>query len=171
MRVSGVKDLDNSGFVRMFMKVMLCENADWLLSEEAFSIYASCMYHPTYKDYKGQMDDLLCDPSTKVFVYEDQGRKTGMIILKFSDAAAEIIGIAVSVDARRKGIGKQLIRRVMELDDLECVKAQTDDDSIGFYRKCGFSEEKIVIEYPDGPAVRYNCVLHKQTTSSLTGYH
>ena len=150
------------------MKVMLCENADWLLSKEAFSIYASCMYHPTYKDYKGQMDDLLCDPSTKVFVYEDQGRKTGMIILKFSDAAAEIIGIAVSVDARRKGIGKQLIRRVMELDDLECVKAQTDDDSIGFYRKCGFSEEKIVIEYPDGPAVRYNCVLHKQTTSDLT---
>ena len=149
------------------MKVMLCENADWLLSEEAFSIYASCMYHPTYKDYKGQMDDLLCDPSTKVFVYEDQGRKTGMIILKFSDAAAEIIGIAVSVDARRKGIGKQLIRRVMELDDLECVKAQTDDDTIGFYRKCGFSEEKIVIEYPDGPAVRYNCVLHKQTNSDL----
>ena len=90
-----------------------------------------------------------------------------MIILKFSDAAAEIIGIAVSVDARRKGIGKQLIRRVMELDDLECVKAQTDDDSIGFYRKCGFSEEKIVIEYPDGSAVRYNCVLHKQTTSGL----
>ena len=124
-------------------------------------IYTSCMYHPTYKDYKGQMDDTLCDPSTKVFVYEDQGRKTGMIILKFSDAAAEIIGIAVSVDARRKGIGKQLIRRVMELDDLECIKAQTDDDSIGFYRKCGFSEEKIVIEYPDGPAVRYNCVLYK----------
>ena len=81
-----------------------------------------------------------------------------MIILKFSDAAAEIIGIAVSVDARRKGIGKQLIRRVMELDDLECVN----------YRKCGFSEEKIVIEYPDGPAVRYNCVLHKQTTSGLS---
>ena len=160
-------EMKKSTFVRMFMKVMLCENADWLLSEEAFSIYASCMYHPTYKDYKGQMDDLLCDPSTKVFVYEDQGRKTGMIILKFSDAAAEIIGIAVSVDARRKGIGKQLIRRVMELDDLECVKAQTDDDSIGFYRKCGFSEEKIVIEYPDGPAVRYNCVLHKQTTSDL----
>ena len=49
----------------------------------------------------------------------------------------------------------------MELDDLECVKAQTDDDSIGFYRKCCFSEEKIVIEYPDGPAVRYNCILYK----------
>ena len=143
------------------MKVMLCEDADWLLSEEAFSIYASCMYHPTYEEYKAQMEDYLHDSTVKVFVCENRGKRIGMIILKFSDAAAEIIGIAVSVDARRKGIGKQLIRRVMELDDLECVKAQTDDDSIGFYRKCGFSEEKIVIEYPDGPAVRYNCVLYK----------
>ena len=70
---------------------MLSENTEWLLSEEAFSIYASCMYHPTYEEYK----------------------------------------------------------------------AQTDDGSIGFYRKCGFSEEKTVVEYSDGPAVRYNCVLYK----------
>ena len=28
-------------------------------------------------------------------------------------------------------------------------------------------EEKIVIEYPDGAAARYNCVLHKQTYSCL----
>ena len=153
--------LYKSGFVMMVMKKMLCEDTDWLLSEEAFSIYASCMYHPTYKDYKGQMDDLLCDPSTKVFVYEDQGRKTGLMVLKISEDAAEIIGIAVSDNARRKGIGTQLIQRVMESEDLKSVKAQTDDDSIGFYRKCGFSDERIVIEYPDGAAVRYNCVLHK----------
>ena len=151
------------------MRVLLCEDADWLMSEEAFSIYASCMYHPTYEDYKAQMEDCLTDSSVNVFVCEHRDKKTGMMVLKLSEAAAEIVGIAVSDNARRKEIGKQLIQRVMELDDLECVKAQTDDDSIGFYRKCGFSEEKIVIEYPDGPAVRYNCVLHKQTTSSLQG--
>ncbi len=143
------------------MKVMLCVDADWLLSEEAFSIYASCMYHPTYKDYKAQMEDYMHDSSTKVFVCEDQGRKTGMMVLKLSEDAAEIIGIAVSENARRKGIGKQLIRRVMESENLGSVKAQTDDDSIGFYRSCGFSEERIVIEYPDGSAVRYSCVLDK----------
>ena len=38
------------------MKVLLCEDADWLLSEEAFSIYASCMFQPTYEDYKAQME-------------------------------------------------------------------------------------------------------------------
>ena len=143
------------------MKVMVCEDADWLLSEEAFSIYASCMYHPTYKDYKAQMENYLSDSSTKLFVYEDRVRKTAMMVLKLSDDAAEIIGIAVSENARRNGIGKQLIQSVMESGNLESIKAQTDDDSIGFYRKCGFSEERIVIEYPDGSAVRYNCVLHK----------
>ena len=142
------------------MKVLLCEDADWLLSEEAFSIYASCMYHPTYDEYKTQMEDYLLDSSVKVFVSENRGRKTGMMVLKLSEAAAEIVGIAVSDNARRKGIGKQLIQRVMKSENLESVKAQTDDDSIGFYRKCGFSEERIVIEYSDGSVVRYNCVLH-----------
>ena len=142
------------------MKVAVCEDADWLLSEEAFSIYASCMYHPTYDEYKTQMEDYLLDSSVKVFVSENRGRKTGMMVLKLSEAAAEIIGIAVSDNARRKGIGKQLIQRVMKSENLESVKAQTDDDSIGFYRKCGFSEERIVIEYSDGSVVRYNCVLH-----------
>ena len=142
------------------MKVLLCEDVDWLLSEEAFSIYASCMYHPTYDEYKTHMEDYLLDSSVKVFVSENRGRKTGMMVLKLSEAAAEIIGIAVSDNARRKGIGKQLIQRVMKSDNLESVKAQTDDDSIGFYRKCGFSEERIVIEYSDGSVVRYNCVLH-----------
>ena len=149
------------------MKVLLCEDADWLLSEEAFSIYASCMFHPTYEEYKAQMEDCLTDSSVKVFVCEYRGRKTGMMILKLSEAAAEIIGIAVSYNVRRKGIGKQLIQCVMELQNLESVKAQTDVDSIGFYRKCGFSEEKTIIGYPDGSAVRYNCVLNKLTTSSL----
>ena len=29
------------------MKVAVCEDTDWLLSEEAYSIYAPCMY-PSY---------------------------------------------------------------------------------------------------------------------------
>ncbi len=84
-----------------------------------------------------------------------------MLVLMLSKTDAEIVGIAVSENARRKGIGKRLIRSVMASENLESVKAQTDDDSIAFYRKCGFSEQKTVVEYPDGSAVRYNCVLQK----------
>ena len=125
------------------MKVAVCEDTDWLLSEEAYSIYAPCMYHPTCEDYKTQMEGFLQASSVKVFVCEDRNRKTGMMVLKFSEAAAEIIGIAVSEKLRRR------------------IEAQTDDDSIGFYRRCGFSEEKSIIDYPDGSVVRYNCILNK----------
>lgn len=143
------------------MRVLLCEDADWLMSEEAFSIYASCMYHPTYEDYKAQMEDYLLDSSVKVFVCENRGKRKGMMVLKSSGVAAEIIGIAVSDNARHKGIGKELIQSVIKSEEIERIKAQTDDGSIGFYRKCGFSEEKTVVEYSDVSAVRYNCVLYK----------
>ena len=88
--------------MRMVMKALLCEDTDWLLSEEAFLIYAPCMFHPTYEEYKTKMEDCLTDSSVKVFVIEYQGRKTGMMVLNLSEADAEIIGIAVSANARRK---------------------------------------------------------------------
>ena len=81
------------------------------------------------------------------------------MVLYYSDTFTEIIGIAVSNKYRHQGIGRQLIQSVMDSENLKSVKAQTDDDSIGFYRKCGFTEEKIIMEYPNGATVRYNCVL------------
>ena len=143
------------------MKVAVCEDTDWLLSEEAYSIYAPCMYHPTCEDYRTQMEGFLQASSVKVFVCENRGKRIGMMVLKSSGVAAEIIGIAVSDNARHKGIGKELIQSVIKSEEIERIKAQTDDGSIGFYRKCGFSEEKTVVEYSDGSAVRYNCVLYK----------
>ena len=143
------------------MSVMLCIDEDWLLSEEAFLLYASCMYQPRYENFKKQMEDLINDPSVRVYVCKSRGEKTGMMVLKFSDSGAEIIGIAVPEKFRRRGIGRNLIQFAMESEDVKWIEAQTDDDSVGFYRKCGFTEERIVVDYPDGSVVRYNCVLCK----------
>ena len=143
------------------MNVRACVDKYWLLSEGAFLLYAPCMYQPRYENFKKQMEDFISNPSVRVYVCESQGRKTGMMVLRISDSAAEIIGIAVSEKERRQGIGRYLVQYVMKSDGLERIHAQTDDDSIEFYRKCGFTEERIVIDYPDGSAVRYNCVLNK----------
>ena len=159
--MSGAEDLDNSVFMRMSMKVKLCSDRDWLLSQEAYMLYAPCMYHPAYDDFKKQMESLLNDQSVRVYVSESRGKKTGMMVLKYSNAVAEIIGIAVSEKFRCRGIGRHLIQFVMESERLEMINAQTDDDSVGFYRKCGFAVERIVVDYPDGSVVRYNCVLNK----------
>ena len=143
------------------MNVVLCIDADWLLSQEAFLLYAPCMYQPRYEDFRKQMEGFLTDRSVRIYVCEDRGKKTGMAVLKFSDSAAEIIGIAVSEKLRRRGIGSHLIQFVMESESLDRIDAQTDDDSVGFYRKCGFTAEKLIVEYPDGSVARYNCVLSK----------
>ncbi|MCR5323516.1 MAG: GNAT family N-acetyltransferase [Lachnospiraceae bacterium] len=143
------------------MNDLIFSDKSWLLSEEAFSIYSHCMYHATYEDFKAQMDIYLSNPSIKVFVYENRDIKAAMMVLDTSGNTAEIIGIAVSDKFQHRGIGKQLIQNVMESENLESIKAQTDDDSIGFYRKCGFTDERVELKYPDGLAVRYNCVLRK----------
>ena len=141
----------------------------WLTSKEAFSIYAPCMYQPTYEDYKALMEKFLSDPSVKIFVCDMDGEKAGILVLKEIEAAegsetgveAEILRIAVRKDLRGKGIGKEMVCQVMEAEHLKRITAQTDDDAIGFYRKSGFEEERVVIEYPNGSVVRYNCIRRK----------
>ena len=148
-------------------EIIRCMEKHWLTSEEAFSIYAPCMYQPTNEDYKALMEKYLSDPSVKIFVCDMDGEKTGILVMKEIEAAegsetgveAEILGIAVRKDLRGKGIGKEMVCQVMETEHLQKIKAQTDDDAIGFYRKSGFEEERVVIEYPNGSVVRYNCRL------------
>ena len=143
------------------MKTVLCSDRDWLLSQEAYMLYAPCMYHPAYDDFRKQMEGFLNDPSVRIFVCENQGEKAGMMVLKYTNAGAEIIGIAVPEKLRRRGIGRYIIQFVLQSESLERLEAQTDDDSVGFYRKCGFALEKIIVDYPDGSVARYNCVLCK----------
>ena len=143
------------------MSTLLFSDRDWLTSKEAFSIYAPCMYQPKYEDFVAQMEEYFSDPSVKIFVCETEGDKAGILVLKEDGYEAEILGIAVKESLRKKGIGKDMVYQVMEIEYLKRITAQTDDDAIGFYRNSGFEAEKVVIEYPDGSAVRYNCVFQK----------
>ena len=141
------------------MDMALCNDKDWLQSQEAFSIYASCMYQPTYDAFKNRMKSYVSDASVKIYVCTENGDRIGILVLQTSSEEAEIMGIAVSDHFRKRGIGRRMILQVMEQERFKCMKAQTDDDAVGFYRSCGFRDEMTIVEYPDGRAVRYNCIL------------
>lgn len=47
----------------------------------------------------------------------------------------------------------------MEKECLHSLIAQTDNDAVGFYRKCGFITREEIKKYPDGIVDRYNCRL------------
>ena len=140
--------------------IQLCSNSDWLFSEEAFSIYAVCMYQPTFEAYKKRMKSYASSPFMRIYVNVTDHQITGILVIDRSKQIPEIVGIAVA--EQKHGIGKKLILEAMRLERLDRIFAQTDEDAVGFYRKCGFSAERIVKAYPDGVAVRYQCFLSNQ---------
>jgi ribosomal protein S18 acetylase RimI-like enzyme len=71
----------------------------------------------------------------------------------------EILNIAVNPNDRKRGIGNSLIISLQQRYKMP-IKAETDDDAVGFYRKCGFETEAFIKTYPNGECKRYKCVLH-----------
>jgi len=56
------------------------------------------------------------------------------------DGAVYIANIAVTEECRGQGIGRAVVAALREKYALP-IELETDDDAIGFYRKCGFDAE------------------------------
>ena len=70
----------------------------------------------------------------------------------------EISNIAVSPDARDHGTGKAMIFELQQKYKMK-VEAETDDDAVGFYLKCGFKAKAFIKTYSHVECRRYKCVL------------
>ena len=73
----------------------------------------------------------------------------------------EILGIAVDLSARGKGIGSYMIKQVINNYDSLSVYAETDNDAVGFYQKNGFNITAFSEIYDGKTVVRYRCKLIK----------
>ena len=161
-------------------EVTPCTDREWILSEDAYKIYVSCMYEPTYEKYLETMKGLLKSPSVEIYVYRTGHYIAGMLVLDGKSGVAglnqtdignasktpdaEIIGIAVDPGCRHFGIGRKLIRKVTESSRFDSLYAQTDDDAVDFYRSCGFAVTAEVKQYPDGEVTRYHCLWKREKT-------
>ena len=161
-------------------EVTPCTDREWILSEDAYKIYASCMYEPAYEKYLETMKGLLKSPSVEIYVYRTGHYIAGMLVLDGKSGVAglnqtdignaskapdaEIIGIAVDPGCRHFGIGRKLIRKVTESGRFDSLYAQTDDDAVDFYRSCGFAVTAEVKQYPDGEVTRYHCLWKREKT-------
>lgn len=126
-----------------------------LRGEAAYAIYRHCMYMPTRSGYEARLDALLRGP---VYGARAGGRLVGIIALTAPvGGAAEIAGIAVAEDARAQGLGRWMIARAARAEGLARLTAETDDEAVGFYRRCGFSVRRIERDYGEGPVVRWLC--------------
>lgn len=119
-----------------------------LYTEAAYAVYSDCMYKPDYQKYLQHISepDILC------FGAFHEGELSGILIIK----EGEILGIAVHQRVRGHGLGRSLIAHAAQ--HFSTLSAETDDDSVGFYRSCGFECTRFERVFPDGISVRYKCI-------------
>ena len=120
-------------------------------------------YMPTEEMMNRRADEYERDANISVFGCFERKTVSGVIAGKWIDeSVGEIIGIAVDPACRGKGIGAGLIAHAATQLKCRQLRAETDDDAVAFYRKCGFAIESLGEKYPG--VVRYLCVLkiHEQ---------
>ena len=142
------------------MELILKELTDKDEVSKVYEIYKHCMFKPTEEKFGKKADDFLSDSSVTIFACFSQGKIVGVMVVSFiKETQIEIIGIAVAIAERGKGIGSYMINQVKEKCDLLSVYAETDNDAVGFYRKNGFSIEAFNETYDIETVVRYKCKL------------
>ncbi|MBE5882938.1 MAG: GNAT family N-acetyltransferase [Lachnospiraceae bacterium] len=125
-------------------------------------IYKHCMFMPTEEKFNKKIEMFLNDNSVKIFACFNQGEIEGVVVILFVEQnKIEIVGIAVDLSARNKGIGSYMINQVINNYALLSVYAETDNDAVGFYRKNGFSITESSETYDGETVIRYKCELTK----------
>lgn len=86
---------------------------------KTYEIYKHCMFMPTEEKFNKKVEQFLNNNSVKIFACFNQGEIVGVIVISFSEQRKiEIIGIAVELSARGKGIGSYMINQVINNYDL-----------------------------------------------------
>lgn len=122
------------------------------------AVISLSQYMPTEEKLARLAGQYESDPAVFAFGCGEGENVCGAIVLKrLGEGEFEIVSVAVMPERRGEGIASKLVS--FAADALKCavIRAETDDDAVGFYRKCGFRIESLGEKYPG--VVRYLCTL------------
>lgn len=142
------------------MKMEIRKITDQFKTPEIYEIYKSCMYMPTWEKFSALADEYIMNEHIQIYVAYDGEIPNGVLVVSSGDRAKLLIlGIAVDSRCCGKGIGSQLIFFIKNFKPEATVYAQTDEDAVVFYKKCGFQTTKIEKQYGNDVCIRYDCIL------------
>ncbi len=109
-----------------------------------------------------RIQDTYLSPTHRLFVLIENDRVAGIIGIRLPGPQMRILHIAVAPHMRRQGVGRRLLTEVMGMYRATEVFAETDKNSVGFYRACGFSVSSLGEKYPG--VERFECVSQRRTS-------
>ncbi|TSA81075.1 GNAT family N-acetyltransferase [Deinococcus detaillensis] len=78
------------------------------------------------------------DPARRIFTWNICGEPVSAVGLAVNKMEAEILHIGTSPEQTARGYGRDLLHAVADHLQLQKLVAETDDESVGFYRRSGF---------------------------------
>lgn len=110
-----------------------------LFDPEVLALLAPSIYNPTPERLKNRAEKYSADKNIFVYACKKAGIYVGIVVLGTENYTAEILDIAVKPEYRKHGIGRNLIDFIFTQFPVDTITAETDNDAVGFYKKCGFA--------------------------------
>ena len=88
------------------------------------------------------------------------GRIDGCIAYRRDGDGLELLNIGTAPAVRGTGLGRRLIEAAIGRAGPASVRLETDNDAVGFYRRCGFSVTSLGEKFPG--IERFECRLARR---------
>ena len=127
-----------------------------LKADNVLIVLSESVYMPTEEKLKKRADDYINNSNVVVYGYKCEGSICGLIVIDITKKEESVIlDIAVGKGKQHTGIGRKLVEYALYNLKPNTLIAETDDDAVDFYRKCGFIIYSLGEKYLN--IIRYKC--------------
>lgn len=110
-----------------------------LFDPEVLTLLKPSVYDPTPERLKSRAEKYSADKNIFVYACKKDGIYVGIVVFGTGNGTAEILDIAVKPEYRKHGIGRKLIDFIFTQFPIDNITAETDDEAVEFYKRCGFN--------------------------------
>ncbi|MBO5745901.1 MAG: GNAT family N-acetyltransferase [Clostridia bacterium] len=125
-----------------------------LTDENIFELLAPSTFNPTPEKLHSRAAAYKYNERVHAYAYLYCNQYVGIVVFETYDNHATVLDIAVNKAYREMGFGTRLINSIFENFKIDTLTAETDDEAVNFYLKCGF---KIVKTKTSFNTKRYVC--------------
>jgi len=109
------------------------------IDSDILALLAQSVFNPTEERLLNRASKYKAMENTHIYAYSENDEYKGIIIFEIVNGSATILDIAVKPECQRNGIGSKFVDFIFNQFEIDKVTAETDDDAVEFYKKCGFT--------------------------------